>query len=493
MTNTRRISFCMISALLCASSLRIALAQDGEEIILDPELGDLPPPPPPAPVSAEPNGEVRVLIRSRVGVDLVRDDPREDVWELTQLALFEAKVRRSERLRFAVGVRVRHLFATREEDTSDANAERYALDATPTAAYGDATVADGLHLRVGYQGVHLGQFDLLAFTDVLSVYDFRSGPTMPEEGFEIAQPALRVDWDLSASVAFTAIYVPFFQAHRWSVLDGDYAFFPNSPPYNPESGLTEDVEAQEMLRRTLSRSVQANLSDGAFATFTPDMNFKQPQAAAHLTVHGAAGELGFTVAIARDQTPAFRPPELRLGYEPYQMLAVDGMTDIGSVQVGAEFAYMFGRTLLTTVPGPIPPSGESDVAHAAVRLNYARGEDFVLLIEGTASRAQSDAPTASGVPDARWLWLFGEHWFFSVAAYATLSLGEARLQLGATILNGPSYLLSPQAEIELLDGFFVEVGAYVVGDIRPPASLGLVPGGMYDHVDQVFIGLRWVP
>jgi hypothetical protein len=481
-------------ACACAWLPMTASAQEGE-VIIDPELSDLPPPPPPQPVSAEPNGEVHAQLRSRVGVDLVRDDPREDIWEVTELAELEAKVRRSEHLRFAIGVRIRYLFATREDDTSDANAERYALDVTPTAAYGDATLADGLHLRIGYQSVALGKFDLLNVTDVLSVYDLRSGPTTPEEAFEIAQLAVRMDWDLSSTASLTAIYVPFFMTHRWSVFDGDYALFPNAPPYNPESGVAEDVQGQEMLRQNLSRSAQANLSDGAFAAFTPDVDFNQPQAAVHLGFHGGAGELGFTAAIARDQTPAFEPPEPRLSYDPFELIAIEAAAEVGPVQLGAELGYMFGRTLWTTLPGPIPPTAESDVVHAGLRLNYTKGEDFVLVIEAAVDRAQADAAVATDAPDARWLWLAGDHWFFMVAGFASLAVGEATFRFGATLLNGPSYVLSPQADIELVDGLYAEIGAYVVGEFgsEGAVSAGLVPGGLYDAIDQVFIGLRWVP
>jgi hypothetical protein len=481
-------------ACACTALPAIASAQEGE-VILDPELSDLPPPPPPEPVSAEPNGEFRVQLRSRVGVDLVRDDPREDVWEFTELAVLEAKVRRSEHLRFALGVRIRYLYATREADTSDANAERYALDVTPTAAYGDATLSDGLHLRIGYQGVALGNFDLLNVTDVLSVYDLRSGPTTPEEAFDIAQLAVRVDWDLSSVASLTAIYVPFFMTHRFSVFDGDYALFPNAPPYNPESGLTEDVQGAEMLRQNLTRSAQANLSDAAFAAFTPDSDFNQPQAAVHLGFHGAAGQLGFTAAIARDQIPAFEPPSTTVTYEQFELLAVEALTDVGPIQLGGELGYMFGRTLFTTLPGPVPPTGETDLFHAALRLNYTKGEDFILVIEAAAERAQADAAAATAVPDARWLWLAGERWWFMVAGFASLAVGEATFRFGGTLLNGPSYVLSPQADIELLDGFFAEIGAYVVGEFGSDGavSAGVVPGGLYDKVDQVFIGLRWIP
>jgi hypothetical protein len=472
----------------------IAIAQEGE-VILDPELSDLPPPPPPEPVSAEPNGDFHVQLRSRLGVDVVRDDPREDVWEFTELAVLEAKVRRSEHLRFALGVRVRYLFATRQDDTSDANAERYALDVTPTAAYGDATLTDGLHLRVGYQSVALGNFDLLTATDVLSVYDLRSGPTTPEEGFDIAQLAVRMDWDLSSAASLTAIYVPFFMTHRFSVFDGDYALFPNAPPYDPQSGLTEDVQGQEMLRQNLSRSAQANLSDSAFAAFTPDADFNQPQAAVHLGFHGAAGQLGFTAALARDQVPAFEPPATTLTYEQFELVAVEALTDIGPIQIGGELGYMFGRTLWTTLPGPIPPTGKTDIIHTGLRLNYTKGEDFIFVLEAAAEHAQDDAAVATAVPDARWLWLAGERWWFMVAGFASLAVGDATFRVGGMLLNGPSYVLAPQADIAIADGLFAEIGAYVVGEFGADGavSAGVVPGGLYDKVDQVFIGLRWIP
>ena len=101
-----------------------------DEIILDPELEAVAPAPSTAvqPTSL-PNAELRVVLRSRLGMDLQWQDAREDVWEATQIALFEARVRRSERLRFEIGVRARHQFAAREHDSVDADAERYELDA----------------------------------------------------------------------------------------------------------------------------------------------------------------------------------------------------------------------------------------------------------------------------------------------------------------------------------------------------------------------------
>jgi hypothetical protein len=156
---------------------------------------------------------------------------------------------------------------------------------------------------------------------------------------------------------------------------------------------------------------------------------------------------------------------------------------------------MFGRTLLTTLPGPVPPTGETDLAHAALRLNYTKGEDFVLVLEAAVERAQADAAVATGAADARWLWFAGESWWFMLAGFASLAVGEATFRFGGTVLNGPSFVLSPQADIELVDGLFAEIGAYVVGEFgsEGAVSAGVVPGGLYDAVDQVFIGLRWIP
>src|SRR5262245_31722891 len=190
------------------------------EVIEDPELSR-------SPITSQapqaPPASFRLELHSRTGVDTAWENEREEVIESTQLASFEAVYYRSEDLRFDVGLRVRHFFARRERDTADGEAERYELDVLPIAAYADATVADGIHLRAGYQTVSLGRFDFWSASNFLPVLDLRNGLTTLPEALEIAQPAARLDLDVSSRLTLQAIYLPFFQPHLVSIAGSDYA------------------------------------------------------------------------------------------------------------------------------------------------------------------------------------------------------------------------------------------------------------------------------
>ena len=216
-------------------------------------------------------------------------------------------MRRSENLRFAVGLRARYMFAARQHDTDEAGAARYELDVAPTAAYADITAADGLHFRIGYQSVVLGRFDVLNASDILSAYDLRSGMTTMAEANEIAQPAVRMDWDIGSWLGLTAIVLPFFRA----VPDAfDRRRLRNRADHGREQRVydpqlrrrsTADAAAE---RTTLVALGQALLEDSAFYAFAPAPSFTHPQAALRLNAHDAAGELGFTAGIAREHLPA---------------------------------------------------------------------------------------------------------------------------------------------------------------------------------------------
>jgi hypothetical protein len=464
-------------------------ASTGDEIILDPELSAIAPPPPESPAGAtpapaEPNGEIRAQLHSRVALDLGQNAPREDLWELTQVGLFEARVRRSESLRFAVGLRIRHLFATRRNDTPDAKSDRTSLDVTPTAAYADATLADGLHLRLGYQGVRLGSFELLNASDVLSVYDLRSGPTTFPEALDIAQLAARVDWDASDWLSLTLIGVPFFQPHRVNVIDGNYALYPNGEILGPEAGAD-----QQELRRTLSRSGQARLADETFLAFAPEPNLKRPQAALHMMAHGAVGELRLTAALARDQTFTVRTdPTPVIEFEPFGLFSLEGTTAVGPVQIGAELAYMLQRTALTNSVDASNVGEQTNVAHAGIKLEHAQGEDLGFLIEASASRMEE--PSGSSGP---WLWARDRRWYFATAGAFWLSIDDLTIELAGGLFNGPSYLIAPRLEQMLVDGLYLEVGCHVIGAIgRPARYSGWVLGDLYETADQIFLGMRWV-
>jgi hypothetical protein len=513
-----------------------------EEAIVDPELSGLAQSRSTA--TLEPNGDVRVVLHSRLAVDTQWQGPYEDVWESTNVALFEARVRRSENLRFSVGLRARYMFAARQHDTADADAARYELDVAPTAAFADVTPADGLHFRIGYQSVVLGRFDVLNASDILSTYDLRSGMTTMAEANEIAQPAVRMDWDIGSWLGLTAIVLPFFEPYRIHLVDGDYAIAPitgaseiaantqmTQPPLTQAQQQLQEQQQQLMRlqRTTLSRSGQALVEDSAFYAFAPAPSFTHPQAALRLNAHDAAGELGFTAGIAREHLPAphysdaflrfvdavtfnmnggmaMLPSQAELSgrpigfdYDPFELLSLDAATAFGPVQVGVEAAYMFHRTFLSSPTGMPDPmhlsellgrAEHTDLAHAGLRAEYTQGS-WVVVLEGAIERAMQLPGTGQ-----RYAFMADGRWLLSSVGFVSFTPGDIglTLELGGALLNGPTYAFLPRAEQRLFSDFFVEAGAYFLGGKHyllgdPRATLG----SLYDNIDQVFIGLRWLP
>jgi hypothetical protein len=503
-----------LSALLSAvSAVTLSTSVRAQEIILDPELEAISagpstesaPPSVDSTVAAPPSqsADIRVVLRSRLGVDLVREEPREDVWEATQLALFEARVRRSERLAFTVGLRARHLVAARAQDTNDANAERFELDVAPTALHADVMVVDQVHLRLGYQGVHLGRFDVLGASNVLSRADLRAGPTTLPEQSEIAQPAVSVNWDLSSAIALRAIYVPFFAPHLINAFEGDYALSPArqrdvDAAFETSSQMVgTDVAA--LWRSALSRSGQARFFEGGFSAFAPDPSLAQPQAGARLSAHGAAGELALTAASALEHLPTLQlVPSTGLPdvtYGRYAVLSADAATALGPAQVGVELAYSTDRTLYTTAANTGAEAAlmprETDVAQLAVRAEWVGGERWLVAAEASGAYMLADPPNSQD-----WLFTTARRWQLAAVGFIARrvpSLGLT-LELAGGLLSGPTYLVTPRIELRLWEQLYVEVGAYVVGGGGPHdlSRSGATLGRLYETVDQGFMGLRWV-
>jgi hypothetical protein len=528
-------SFAVLAALLASAGRAAPARAQEEELIDDPELAPLLPPEPgpePEPGAPQqggtlsslppvhaPNGEARVVLRSRVGVDADwSGGPTEEVVEATQIALFELRVRRSERLRFAAGVRVRHLFATRQDDTLGADAERFELDVTPTAGYGDVGVADGVHLRLGYQTTRLGRFDVLNASDVLSVYDLRSGPTTMPEASAVAQPAARLDWDISQALALRVFYLPFVQPHLVRAFDGDYALLPGADVAELLAGA--DPQTAEyvsgLLRGTFTRAGQGRLAESGFDAFAPDPSFTEPQGAARLTWRGTGMELSATAAVAHERLPVLHFSQaflalaaedtqenrdaleadtspIEVQYRRFGVLSVDGAFEAGPVMLGAELAYMRGRTLFASAPGELALPERVDLAHLGLRAEYLAGERWVLATEGFLQAAlwEPDDPGREYVFMAEGRLLFGGVAFL---AWSPADSGLT-LELGGGALNGPTYMIVPRAELQLGEALFAELGAYVLGGRRvtTPGDPGVTLGGLYEGVDQVFLGVRWLP
>ncbi len=502
-------------------------AGGGDEIIEDPELRGVAKLPslqsaPPA----EPNGDVRVVLHSRFGVATAWDERRKDVIESTNIALLEAHVRRSETLRFEVGARARYLFARRQHGTLDANPERYELDVAPTALFGDLTLAAGLHLRLGYQGVRLGRFDVLNPSDILSSYDLRSGPVTMPDASEIAQPAARLDWDVGSWLSLKLIALPFFQPHLVRAFEGNYALSPTTQAQLDESytAIFGNTDAEALLHNTLTRSGQAVLSESAFSAFTPDPSFTRPQGALRMTAHGPAGELGLTAGSALEHLPVLvfsqtflnalyggtPAPTLQdlladkhpvsVDYARFELLSLDGATALGPLQLGAELAYMFDRALLAVESNavaaarnePATVAEQRDLLHAGLRLEYLQGQTLVLALEASIEG------TPSGPTDAQRSFAFmtADRLMLSSVAFASYAPGDLglTLELGSGLLNGPTYFVAPRVQQRLFQGFFVEAGAWLIGGKKHPTGDPRVTlASLYSATNQVFVGLRWLP
>ena len=100
-------------------------ASGSGEVIDDPELRQGTPSQSPAPASdgggsGSPSSEVHLVLHTRGNRDLKQDDPREEIWESTTIFALDATLRRSERLRFGLGLSARYHFASLAHDLPDA-------------------------------------------------------------------------------------------------------------------------------------------------------------------------------------------------------------------------------------------------------------------------------------------------------------------------------------------------------------------------------------
>lgn len=495
---------------------------EGGETITDPELDDVP-------TVSEKHGacpvapvDTQVLMQwhSRIGVDLKWEGEREEVLEATQIGLLELEHRASDSLRLAAGARLRHVFAMRASTEATNNPDRYALDLTPTALYADATIDEGAHLRLGYQVIDLGRFDVWNATNTLAVSDLRSGPTTMAEAIAVATPAARLDWDLGSWLALRLYYLPFFEPHKIHVMGTDYAMLPLAAGAEAEAALLA-------LEGDVGRSFVPALSASGLRALGPEPSLAHPQGAARLTAHGSAGELALTASTALEKLPALyfssdfelfvagaasdaavsadgsAPFDAR--FNRFATFSVDGATEIGPVQLGFETAYMLQRTLFAAQVGRLPQPDRTDMAQVGLRAEYLRDQELALAVEAFASYAMSepdvDLPEGDGdnplPPDSDREWLtmdYGRLWqgLAFIGQWAPPSL-PIRFELAAIAFSGPTFFFRPRVEWEAAADLFLELGAYVVQGPLPTAfgSPSMALGTAYDSTDQVYTGLRW--
>ena len=505
----RRISRRVTSALLVATFGLVTRTARADDVIEDPELAAVPHE---TPVAAPPANAPRettwsTTIHTRWGIDTDWTRPSQDILEGTTVATLEVQQRRSDSLLLSAGLRMRHGFGMHQDGSA-----RYELDVAPLSLFADVTPGAGYHARIGYQTITMGRFDLFSATNFLATYDLRSGPVTMPEAAPIATPALRFDFDKFRGFTLQAFYVPFFVPDLIAFYGSDYAILSPLDRLNQPPGIDQ---ARVALERAFGRSGLTTLSTDALQALAPPPDFRSPQGAIRATLYGSAGELSATVGTALEPLPTVVPSAAFAAYlmnpsanlpdtffevqhKRYAVASVDGAFDVGPVQVGAEAAYMLDRTLLGTSPG----TGTAPVATAApervnmtqlgLRAEYVRGMEWAVVVESFLAMAMRN-PTP---PSVGWFGLDGRYAYgVAAGAHFTPEKSRLRFELGGAALAVATYVIMPRIEWEALNAFFLELGGVWVQG-RTPSSLGVQNmslGGLYNDVDQVFVGARWSP
>lgn len=496
-----------------APSKPVPAAPPGEQVIDDPELssGKSPgvaktaPPQTEPPGNPEGKGETtfRVILHSRFGMDTQWDRAAQDILEETTIGLVEAQYRKSESLLFSVGLRARHALGMRHDGGT-----RHEIDAVPVSAYVDGAIGRSVHLRGGYQTIAMGRFDLFSAANFLGVYDLRSGPVTMPDAADVAQPALRLDWDPTTDFTLQAYYVPFFTPDILPVYGTNYALLERSlgALSRTSPGVVPGAQDLERLlgRAGVGRSGLVTGSSQAIRALAPAPDFTTPQGAIRATERGGAGEASLTVGTALERLPAIRflpavaPTEARLEYGRFYVASLDGALDAGPFQLGAEVAIQGHRTL-STVPRnpPLPPSaavpepGHTSLLHLGLRAELVDQSGWLAEVEVFGQYALSPPDD----PAMQWFMMEQGRYLRGVAAGVHFAPEDAplRLELGGVVFSGPTLVLMPRAQYAVATGFFLEAGAVFVEGPVPGASSPMVSlGGIFDDVDQVFVGARWV-
>jgi hypothetical protein len=494
----------------------------GDQVIEDPELGAA------GSVSSSstassvaPVSELHLTLHVRGNRDLREDDPREEIWEGTGALILDATLRRSDSLRFGLGMIARYQYASLALDVPDAAAQRYELGVVPTAGYIDASIADGLHVRAGYQTVALGRFDVFAASNVLTVNDFRSGPSSIPGTTEVGQLALLIDYDPVDWLSLRAIYVPFFMPHLFNVIDSDYAMFPASQAdYDAAFMGLQDIlpvdQFRDTLRQRIMRSARDQIAQSTLSAFAPQPTPLYPQGALRASAHGLFGELAFTLATALEHLPALRLSDaaiagltnpdqasstfdaepLRVEYNRYFLLSIDAAIDLAPFSLGFELAYQFRRTLYAVGtaypedPYSLPVPGFTDMVQGGARVEWVQGTTWLFTTEMFAAIAVQ----LPDDPKRGWMAFEDGRLYRGAAALLGYSADFGlQLQLGAAWISGPTLLLTPRIAYTVFSWLELEVGAFIIDGQRPPTAFVtpiLSLGGIFHNLDHIYVGLR---
>jgi len=561
----------------------LTAAQDSEEIIADPELAVPPAAPEGAPgeeVISDPElsasgtsvdeawgtkfkvdtpqevtqdeseydplantGMAKLELLGQVGADLHHEGELEDAYETRLRFGGEIEFRRSRRLRIVVGSRLDFFWgvpsqsdnvvtcedctAAQRKETPAQRAldqDRFEVDVIPTAAFADMALFEGFHLRVGEQVVSLGRMDFYSPNDVLVIYDLRPQPRLDPASAKLAQPAIRIDWDITTALTLQAAYVPWFSPHLTR---------PNRDRYlaSVTSG-KGGASLPEQSAEYVDPSFQTKQSETNLRFVGPPPDFSTPQAAARLVFRGRTFDVALSAGTALEKVPAvyvtpfldevfskgsdinawsdatrdlgaflrLQPTATRLvdiEFHRYATIGGDFGFDLGPVSVGFEGGYSPERHLYAATQdgkhlaqpnvseeitnpcvgqagcklgpnGKLVPSNVSDrsirkgvpVWQGAVHAEWLKGDSLVLASEAFWIKA-----TELPYDRSRDWWGFIPNTGLYAGAMGNASylINEGQWRIEATVIAavGPSVVFVPHVELRAREGLFVDVGAQI--------------------------------
>jgi hypothetical protein len=606
-----------------------ATGADGDEVIEDPELtgggaGKAPAPrdfgwgevykkpgeePGPRQASgAEPDtmantGIARIEVVGQTAIDMHRENGLEDFYEARLRFAGEVDFRVTRKLRLSLGTRLDFAwYAPHQKDTALQNVpvyapsmdgqppqtvdykaldqDRYEVDIVPLSAYVDGDVGDAVHLRVGTQVISLGRMDGLSTTDMLAVYDFRPQAKADPAGLKLAQPAVRLDWDLSSWATLQAVYVPWFMPHLMRPNRDRYvqgALNGVAPATTAADGLGNSALGQAV-DQLIEPSWQTRASEASLHFVGPAPDFAHPQAELRINFRGNSFELALLGGTALEKLPSiyYTPvvqdvllttggdnsatlaqylgegyPVFDVEYHRYYLFGFDGSFDISPIQISFEFGFSPERHLYTQGRGssceqkltgatknsscdlplpnvsapitdPVLPGANmgkgvlsnvtnrsirkgASMLQAALHAEYIKEEQLAIIAEGYLFQAL-ERPYNQGRDWLGFREKSGTYIGGLVAASYALAEGKYRFEASCLAMMGPSFVLTPQFEVEVIEGLYLNVGAQIYEGPTPnnydPNIRGFVPGrtatnltmgGVFSGYDNVYLGFRWIP
>ncbi|MET0287455.1 MAG: hypothetical protein ABW352_23415 [Polyangiales bacterium] len=495
-------------------------------------------------------GMARLELIGQQGIDMHHEDYLEDAYESRLRFDAEVDFRRSRKLRMSVGVRTDLLWALPARGDPDLVQERmgitreytpfqqdrWELDILPLSAFVDTTLGSAFHLRIGEQPVSIRRMDFYSPIDILAAFDMRGQPKLDPTSGRLAQPAVRVDWDLGSWATLQMVYVPWFMPNLSR---------PNRDRYVATVLGTQGAESSATLEDLIDPSYQTKSSESALRFVGPVPDFAHPQGQARLTMRGSGFEIGLSGGTALEKIPSVYltptaerfaqgkgsedaligfgtgQPLIDFAYHRYATFGVDGSLDLAPLSLGFEAAFSPSRHLTAAtangdhLPQPnvskqITDNGNGMVSNvkdksirkgvpliqAAFHVDWINGERFAIAAEAFVVKAMSlpydlDRDWWGFIP-GKGLYAGG---LLGGSYTPNPDTGRLRFDLSLVSLVGPSFVVMPQVELKAREGLYLSLGAQIFEGPKPGqgGAQNVNLGGLFSGYDQFLLGFRYLP